>query len=196
MVAPIIAAVAASAALGAIGSLAQNKSQVKQLKQQAAIKNLEGDIYEKNAHMQAEADSYNESVARNERNETLARLRVAQAQSGVTGGTLLEIQMRSEQEAELDDMMSRYNNHTKYVATMYEAQKSRSEAQQLLANAKSLKKNRWLNAIFAGANSGLSTATSQYLFSNSGSTNGVEDMSGQSSGWSPSLSAPAAKPAK
>ena len=186
MVAPIIAAVAASAALGAIGSLAQNKSQVKQLKQQAALKNLEGDIYEKNAHMQAEADSY----------ETLARLRVAQAQSGVTGGTLLEIQMRSEQEAELDDMMARYNNHTKYVATMYEAQKSRSEAQQLLANAKSLKKNRWFNAILAGANSGMSTATSQYLFSNSGSTNGVEDMSGQSSGWNPSMSAPAAKPAR
>lgn len=174
MVAPIVAAMAVNAALGAANSLMQNKQQVKQLKQQAALKNLEGDIYERNAKMQATADAYNEDIARNERAEKLARLRTIQAQSGVSGGTLIEIQMRSEREAELDDVMTRFNNHSKYVATMYEAQKSRTEASQMLANAKSLKKNRWLNAIFAGAGSAMSTPTSEYLFS--GGSTPVKDV--------------------
>ena len=161
---PVIA-VAASTALGTFSSLQQNKQQVKALKEQAALKSLEGDIYEKNAENQAAADAYNESIARNEREQELAEMRVRQAQSGITGGTLIDIQMRSEQEAALDDMMMRYNNHSQYVATMYEAQKSRMEASQLLSNAKSLKKNRWLNAIIGGAQSGLSTAAVAGMFS-------------------------------
>lgn len=158
-------AVAASAALSGFGSLQQNKQQVSQLKKQAALKNLEGDIYEKNARNQAAADAYNESVARNEREQELANIRVRSAQSGLTGGTLIDIQMRSEQDAALDDMMMRYNNHSKYVATMYEAKKARTEAQQLLSNAKSLKKNRWLNAIVSGVQGGLGTAGAAGMFS-------------------------------
>lgn len=165
MVAPIVAAIGVNAALGAANSLMQNKQEVARLKQQAALKSLEGDIYERNAKMRATADAYNEDITRNERSERLARLRVVQAQSGVTGGTLLEIQMRSEREAELDDVMMRYNNHSQYVATMYEAQKSRTEASQMLANAKSLKKSRFLGAFLAGAGGAMSTPTSEYLFS-------------------------------
>ena len=59
MVLAAFAFAAASAALGAANSLSQSKSAVNQLKQQAALKNLEADIYEKNAAMQANADAYN-----------------------------------------------------------------------------------------------------------------------------------------
>lgn len=157
-------AAAASFGLNFANSLIQTNSQIKQLKQQAALKNLEGDIYESNAAAQANADAYNEDMDRKARDLELSRLRATTAQSGVTGGTLIDVQMRSEQEAELDNMMARYNNHTAYVATMYEAQKSRSEAAQLLANAKAAKKNRWLNAIIGGASSAMGTASAGGLF--------------------------------
>ncbi len=157
-------AAAASFGLNFANSLIQTNSQIKQLKQQAALKNLEGDIYEYNAAARANADAYNEDTDRRARDLELSRLRATTAQSGVSGGTLIDVQMRSEQEAELDNMMERYNNHTAYVATMYEAQKSRTEAQQLLANAKSLKKNRWLNAFISGANGSMGTAAAGGLF--------------------------------
>ena len=162
MVLPVLAA--ASFGLNFANSLVQTNSQIKQLKQQAALKNLEGDIYESNAAAQSNADAYNEDMDRKARDLELSRLRATAAQSGVTGGTLIDVQMRSEQEAELDNMMARYNNHTAYTATMYEAQKSRTEASQLLANAKNAKKNRWLNAIIGGAGSALNTAVAGGMF--------------------------------
>ena len=151
-------AIAASAALGAANSLMQSNSQIDSLKQQAKLKNLEADIYEKNAAAEANADAYNEDVAREQRDIELSRLRTATAQNGLTGGTLIDVQMRSEQQAAMDDMVMRYNNHTKYTATMYEAQKARTEASQMLANAKSMKKTRWFSALFSGASSALGTA--------------------------------------
>lgn len=157
-------ATAASFGLNFVNSLVQTNSQIKQIKQQAALKNLEGDIFEKNAAAKANADSYNEDMDRRARDLELSRLRATSVQSGVSGGTLIDVQMRSEQEAELDNIMERYNNHTAYVATMYEAQKSRTEATQLLANAKSLKKNRWLNAFFSGASAAVGTASAGGLF--------------------------------
>ena len=190
MVFPVFAAVAASAALGAANSLMQSKSQVNQLKQQAALKNLEADILERNASAQATADAYNEDMNRKNRALELSRMRTSFAQSGVSGGTLLDVQLRSETDAEMDNLMERYNNHAKYVATMYEAQKSRQEASQYLSNASSVKKSSWLNALFSGASSGLGVAASGGLFNSSG----VENMSGQSSGWNPAISAPAIKP--
>lgn len=164
MVFPVFAAVAASAALGAANSLMQSKSQVNQLKQQAYLKNLEADILERNASAQATADAYNEDMNRKNRALELSRMRTSFAQSGVSGGTLLDVQLRSETDAEMDNLMERYNNHTKYVATMYEAQKSRQEASQYLSNARSVKKSSWLNALFSGASSGLNVAASGGLF--------------------------------
>ena len=164
MVFPVFMAVAASAALGAANSLTQSKSQVDQLKQQAALKNLEANIYEKNASMQATADAYNEDMNRKKRALELSRIRTATAQSGVSGGTLLDVQLRSESDAEMDNLIERYNNHTRYVATMYEAQKSRQEANQYLSNASSVKKSSWLNALFSGASSGLNVAANAGLF--------------------------------
>lgn len=38
------------------------------------------------------------------------------------------------------------------------------EASQYLSNAKSLKKNRWINALFAGASSALGTASAGGYF--------------------------------
>lgn len=156
--------IAASAALGAAGSLMQSNSQINSLKQQAKLKNLEADIYEANASAQANADAYNEDAAREQRDIELSRLRATTAQSGLSGGTLIDVQMRSEQQAAMDDMITRYNNHTKYTATMYEAQKSRIEASQLLSNAKSMKKTRWISALMGGANNGLSTAAAGGYF--------------------------------
>jgi len=153
-----LAAVAASAVMGAGSSLMKSNAEIKELKQRAALKNLEGDIYEKNAAAQSYADSYNEDIAREQRDIELSRLRASTAQSGLSGGTLIDVQMRSEREAELDDIMTRYNNHTKYKATMYEAQKARQEASQLLDNARTVKKTRWINAIMGGVNGGISTA--------------------------------------
>lgn len=160
MVLPVVALAAGSAVLGMANSLIQSKQEVKSLKAQAALKNLEGDIYEKNAAAQANAAAYNEDMDRKARDLELSRLRASTAQSGLSGGTLIDVQMRSEMDAELDNMMERYNNHTAYQATMYEAQKSREEASQLLANAKSVKKTSWLKALISGASSGLSTAAS------------------------------------
>lgn len=154
----VVWAIAASAALGVAGSLMQSKSQIDSLKQQAKLKNLEADIYEANASAEANADAYNEDMAREQRDIELSRLRTTAAQSGLTGGTLIGVQMRSEQQAAMDDMITRYNNHTKYTATMYEAQKSRAEASQMLSNAKSMKKTRWLSAIMGGASNALGTA--------------------------------------
>lgn len=166
MVLPVaaIAAVAGSTVLGAANSLIQSRQEVKSLKAQAALKNLEGDIYEKNAAAQANADAYNEDMDRKARDLELSRLRATTAQSGVSGGTLIDVQMRSEMDAEMDNMIERYNNHTAYRATMYEAQKSRTEASQLLANAKSIKKTSWLKALIGGASSGLETAGSAGFF--------------------------------
>lgn len=172
----LLAAVAASAALGAANSLKQTSAQIKELKRQAALKNLEGDIYEKNAAARASADAYNEDITRKQRDLELSRLRTATAQSGLSGGTLIDVQMRSEQEAEMDNLIERYNNHSAYMATMYEAQKARMEASQYLSNAKSLKKNRWINALFAGANGALGTAAAGGLF-NATSTP-VKDVTG------------------
>ena len=169
-------AAAASFGLNFANSLIQTNSQIKQLKQQAALKNLEGDIYESNAAAQANADAYNEDMDRKARDLELSQLRATTAQSGVSGGTLIDVQMRSEQEAELDNMMARYNNHTAYVATMYEAQKSRTEAQQLLANAKSMKKHRWLNAFISGASGAMGTASAGGLFNTTGTP--VKDVTG------------------
>ncbi len=192
MVLAAFAFAAASAALGAANSLSQSKSAVNQLKQQAALKNLEADIYEKNAAMQANADAYNEDMSRKQRNLELSRQRVATAQSGLTGGTLIDVQLRSDMDAEIDQAMERYNNHSRYIATMYEAQKARNEASQYLANAKSVKKTSWLNALLSGASSGLSVANSGGLLN----LLGVENMSGQGSGWNPATSAPARKPSR
>lgn len=160
----VLLAAAASFGLNFANSLVQTNKEIKQYKQQAALKNLEGDIYESNAAAQANADSYNEDMDRKARDLELSRLRATTAQSGVSGGTLIDVQMRSEQEAEMDNLMQRYNNHTAYTATMYEAQKSRTEASQLLANAKSAKKNRWLNAIIGGAGGALNTAVAGGMF--------------------------------
>lgn len=160
--------IAGAAALGAASSLAGSNNQIKQLKQQAALKNLEAGIYEQNARSQADADAYNEDIARQQRDIELSRLRNAAAQSGVSGGTLIDVQMRSEQAAAMDDLVTRYNNHTKYVATMYEAQKARYEARQLLSNAKSMKKTRWLSAIIGGAQSGLNIAAAGGYLNGSG----------------------------
>ena len=162
--ASLAVASAASFGLNFFNSLQQTKSQIRQLKQQATLKNLEGDIYEKNAKTQAVADAYNEDIQRKQRDLELSRLRATTAQSGVSGGTLIDVQMRSEQEAAMDDMVTRYNNHTAYVATMYEAQKSRMEASQLLQNAKKMKKHRWLNAFISGAQGALGTASSGGMF--------------------------------
>lgn len=159
-----LVAAGASALLGAANSLKQTSAQIKELKQQAALKNLEGDIYEKNAAARANADAYNEDITRKQRDLELSRLRTATAQSGLSGGTLIDVQMRSEQEAEMDNLIERYNNHSAYMATMYEAQKARMEASQYLSNAKSLKKNRWINALFAGASSALGTASAGGYF--------------------------------
>ena len=159
-----LVATGASALLGAANSLKQTSAQIKELKQQAALKNLEGDIYEKNAAARANADAYNEDITRKQRDLELSRLRTATAQSGLSGGTLIDVQMRSEQEAEMDNLIERYNNHSAYMATMYEAQKARMEASQYLSNAKSLKKNRWINALFAGASSALGTASAGGYF--------------------------------
>ena len=159
-----IAAAAVSAIAGAGSSLMKSNAEIKQLKQQAALKNLEGDIYEKNAAAQSYADSYNEDIAREQRDIELSRLRASTAQSGLSGGTLIDVQMRSEREAELDDIMTRYNNHTKYKATMYEAQKARQEASQLLDNARTVKKTRWINAILGGVSSGASVGASGGIF--------------------------------
>ena len=76
----------------------------------------------------------------------------------------------------MDNLIERYNNHSAYMATMYEAQKIRAEANQILKNAKSLKKNRWINALFAGANGALGTASAGGLF-NSTSTP-LKDVTG------------------
>lgn len=157
-------AIAASAALGAANSFMQSNSQIDSLKQQARLKNLEADIYEANASAEATADAYNEDAAREQRAIELSRLRTAAAQSGLSGGTLIDVQMRSEQQAAMDDLVTRYNNHTKYVATMYEAQKSRAEASQMLANAKSMKKTSWLSALLGGASSAFGTAVSGGYF--------------------------------
>lgn len=159
-----LVAAGASALLGAANSLKQTSAQIKELKQQAALKNLEGDIYEKNAAARANADAYNEDITRKQRDLELSRLRTATAQSGLSGGTLIDVQMRSDQEAEMDNLIERYNNHSAYMATMYEAQKARTEASQILKNAKSLKKNRWINALFAGASSALGTASAGGYF--------------------------------
>lgn len=148
----------ASVGLGAASSLMQSNSQIGSLKDQAKLKNFEADIYEANAAAQANADAYNEDMAREQRDIELSRLRASTAQSGMTGGTMIDVQMRSEQAAAMDDVMLRYNNHTKYVATKYEAQKSRLEASQMLNNAKSMKKTRWISALMGGASSGLGTA--------------------------------------
>lgn len=172
----LLAAVAASAALGAANSLKQTSAQIKELKQQAALKNLEGDIYEKNAATRASADAYNEDITRKQRDLELSRLRTATAQSGLSGGTLIDVQMRSEQEAEMDNLIERYNNHSAYMATMYEAQKIRAEANQILKNAKSLKKNRWINALFAGASGAFGTAAAGGLFNATGTP--VKDVTG------------------
>lgn len=169
-------ATGASALLGATNSLKQTSAQIKELKQQAALKNLEGDIYEKNAAARASADAYNEDITRKQRDLELSRLRTATAQSGLSGGTLIDVQMRSEQEAEMDNLIERYNNHSAYMATMYEAQKIRAEANQILKNAKSLKKNRWINALFAGASSALGTAAAGGLFNATGTP--VKDVTG------------------
>lgn len=169
--------IAGAAALGATGSLVQSNSQIKQLKQQAAVKNLEADTYERNARTQADADAYNEDVAREQRDIELSRLRTATAQSGVSGGTLIDVQMRSEQQAAMDDLVTRYNNHTKYVATRYEAQKARYEARQLLNNAKSMKKTRWLSAFLGGAQSGLTVAAAGGYLNGSGNQT-IIDVSG------------------
>lgn len=118
-----LVAAGASALLGAANSLKQTSAQIKELKQQAALKNLEGDIYEKNAAARANADAYNEDITRKQRDLELSRLRTATAQSGLSGGTLIDVQMRSEQEAEMDNLIERYNNHSAYMATMYEAQR-------------------------------------------------------------------------
>lgn len=165
MVFPVVAAAltAASFATNFLGSAKQADAQAKQYKQQAALKNLEGDIYEKNAAAQANADAYNEDMDRKRRDLELSRMRTATAQSGVSGGTLIDVQLRSEMDAEMDDMMARYNNHSKYVATMYEAEKARTEAAQLLNNAKSVKKNKWLNAFIGGANAAIGTASTSGL---------------------------------
>lgn len=163
--AAMVAVTAASSVLGAVKSLNATKQAIKQAKQQAALKNLEGDIYESNAAAQANADAYNEDMDRKQRDLELSRLRATAAQSGVSGGTLIDVQMRSEQEAAMDDIVERYNNHSKYMAVMYEAQKARTEAQQLLANAKSMKKNRWLNALIGAVDSGLGAANSSGLVS-------------------------------
>lgn len=164
-------AAAASFGLNFANSLIQTNSQIKQLKQQAALKNLEGDIYESSAAAQANADAYNEDMDRKARDLELSRLRATTAQSGVTGGTLIDLQLHSEQEAEMDNLMQRYNNHTAYVATMYEAQKAYTEAEQYLANAKSAKKNKWINAFFGGATAALGTASSSGLFNSAGAEN-------------------------
>lgn len=150
--------IVASVGLGAASSLMQSNSQIGSLKDQAKLKNFEADIYEENAAAQANADAYNEDMAREQRDIELSRLRASTAQSGMTGGTMIDVQMRSEQAAAMDDVMLRYNNHTKYVATKYEAQKSRLEASQMLNNAKSMKKTRWISALMGGARSGLGTA--------------------------------------
>lgn len=165
MVFPVVAAAltAASFATNFLGSAKQSDAQAKQYKQQAALKNLEGDIYEKNAAAQANADAYNEDMDRKQRDLELSRMRTATAQSGVTGGTLIDVQLRSEMDAAMDDMMERYNNHSKYVATMYEAEKARTEAAQLLSNAKSVKKNKWLNAFIGGTNAAIGTASTSGL---------------------------------
>ena len=162
-------AAAASFGLNFYSSLQQTKSQIKQLRQNAVMKYLEGNIFEKNAKQRAIADAYNEDVARKQRDLEMSRLRASTAMSGMTGGTMLEVQMRSQQEADMDDMVMRYNNHTAYVATMYEATKSRMEANQLLLTAKNLKKNKWLNAFISGASGALGTANAGGLLSGSSS---------------------------
>lgn len=150
--------VAASFALNAFNSFTQQNQEIKQLKQSAALRRLEAGIMETNAKMRSAADAYNEDMARKQRDLELSHMRATTAGSGLTGGTLIDVQMRSEQEAAMDTLIERYNNHTAYVATMYEAQKARYEANQMLKNAKSAKKNRWLNAFFSGASGAMTTA--------------------------------------
>jgi len=155
MTAPIV--MAASFALNAFNSFTQQNAEIKQLKQNAALKKLEASVLETNAKMRSSADAYNEDMARKQRDLELSQLRSRTAGSGLTGGTLIDVQMRSEQEAAMDALIERFNNHSAYVATMYEAQKARYEANQMLKNAKKAKKNRWLNAFFSGATGALGT---------------------------------------
>ena len=155
---PITLAVAGSFVLGSANSLIQTNAQIKDLKAQAELKLKESAVLFENAAIQANANSYNEDLIRQENAHNIAQMRVSSNESGIEGGTLYEYNLETEVNAEADILMQRYNMSTQYHAMMYEAQKAQDTAMALKKNASRMKKTGWLSALLSGA----SSATSMY----------------------------------
>lgn len=161
---PITLAIAGSFVIGVGNSLLQSNSAISQLKYQAKQKNKEAEILYFNAANQSLANSINEDLMREETAKNISDMRVSIAESGITGGTLIEYQQQAEKNAEADILMQRFNMSSAYHAQLYEAQKAKQEANEIMANAKRVKKTRWLNSLVSGASSAFDTASSGGAF--------------------------------
>lgn len=161
--------IAAAFGLGAASSLINSRQQVKNLKDQSKLKYKEAATLFEDAANLAQANSYNEDMLRRQTRMDLSLQRAAIGQSGLSGGTLIDLDIQTEQNMEADILAQRWNDHTAYIAKKYAAQNAAAEATYLKKAARRESKYGWTKALLGGASMGMSTAAASGAFKDDGS---------------------------
>lgn len=135
-------------------SLMNSKSQIKNYKYQATMSRKEAaNLYEDAANISL-ANSINEDTLRRQSKMELSLMKAGIKQGGLEGGTLDEVQEKTEIQMEADILLERWNGHTSYIAKKAQADNAVAMADYYGKMAKYTRKYRWANALVGGLSGG------------------------------------------
>ena len=151
-----VGAMAVSGIASGISTYQSVKNQASQLQQEAVLKFKQAsNLYEDAANL-ATANSVNEDIMRRQADLELSKFRAQTKTSGLTGGTLIDLDFQTAENMEADILMERYNGHVQYVMKKKEAYYAKETAEYMMRSAKKMKKSALTQSLLSGLGAGAS----------------------------------------
>lgn len=152
-----LGAMAVSGIANGISTYQSVKNQASQLQQEAVLKFKQASNLYEDAENLALANSENEDIARRQARLELSQFRAMTKTSGLTGGTLIDLDFQTAENMEADILMQRYNGHIQYVMKKKEADYAKETAEYMVRSARRMKKSASTQAILSGLSGGVSS---------------------------------------
>lgn len=133
------------------------KNQASRLQQEAVLKFKESSNLFEDASNLAEANSVNEDITRRQAQLELSKFRALTKTSGLSGGTLIDLDMQTAENMEADILMQRYNGHVQYVMKKKEAAFAQETAEYMARSAKKMKKSALTQSLLSGLGAGVTS---------------------------------------
>lgn len=151
-----VGAMAVSGIANGISTYQSVKNQASQLQQEAVLKFKQASNLYEDAENLALANSVNEDITRRQAKLELSKFRAQTKVSGLSGGTLIDLDFQTAENMEADILMQRYNGHVQYVMKKKEAAYAKETAEYMMRSARKMKKSASAQAILTGLSGGVS----------------------------------------